>query len=441
MYRNTFDEKADNIISTRDGKHYRVRRSLEDNTPARTVDSAAATGELVPGETVVTYVYEELGKALVHVVERNEDGTTKSIKGQDDFTIDGIVGKEFPQNSLDKKIDELKKLGYDIVGNTFATGDRIVDNNSDEEKPSQEYTITVEKSKQAGVIANYYKDGTTEKVADSDDQGSKNIESDYETTTKTIEPKITVEEKDGKIIVTKKTYTLKEEPTNKTGKVVTGGVVVNYYYVEKTEVKEVPITEEKIVTRTINYLEKGTNRVLKEATAQLVKLTKTNTVNKERNGVTEGTWTTGVWDVVTPGAIENYKAPEPSSVEKVEVNSTTIDTIVNVYYELIPRQPERPNSQGSDTPDSPTPQQNPENPSILTPIPELPNQETPIPEPHTPSSETPVSPGPEVPTSETGKREELPNTGTKANAGLAGAGLLILLAGLGLGFFKKEDGK
>lgn len=145
--------------------------------------------------------------------------------------------------------------------------------------------------------------------------------------------RLSQEEKDGKIIVTKKTYTLKEEPTNKTGKVVTGGVVVNYYYVEKTEVKEVPITEEKTVIRIINYLEKGTNKVLKEVTTQLVKLTKTNTVNKERNGVTEGTWTIGVWDVVTPEAIENYKAPTPAVVEKVEVNSTTEDGVINVYYE------------------------------------------------------------------------------------------------------------
>ena len=177
----------------------------------------------------------------------------------------------------------------------------------------------------------------------------------------------------------------------------------------------------------------------------MIKLTKTNTVNKERNGVTEGAWTTGIWDMVIPEAIENYKTPEPTSVAKVEVNSTIIDTIVNIYYELIPIQPERPNPQGTDTPDSPTPQQNSENPSILTPIPEIPNQETPMP-PLSPASEVPktetlVSPDPEVPTSETGKREELPNTGTKANAGLAGAGLLTLLAGLGLGFFKKEDEK
>ncbi|HGK1149599.1 TPA: LPXTG cell wall anchor domain-containing protein [Streptococcus pneumoniae] len=54
-------------------------------------------------------------------------------------------------------------------------------------------------------------------------------------------------------------------------------------------------------------------------------------------------------------------------------------------------------------------------------------------------TETPVNPDPEVPTYETGKREELPNTGTEANATLASAGIMTLLAGLGLGFFKKKE--
>ena len=104
--------------------------------------------------------------------------------------------------------------------------------------------------------------------------------------------------------------------------------------------------------------------------------------------------------------------------------------------------PQAPGTPGEPTPDKPNPQPNPEHPSAPIPSPELPNQETPIPEPipePTPEPETPVSPDPEVPTYETGKREELPNTGTEANAGLAGAGLLTLLAGLGLGFFKKKE--
>ncbi|CAM1664162.1 mucin-binding protein [Streptococcus mitis] len=123
------------------------------------------------------------------------------------------------------------------------------------------------------------------------------------------------------------------------------------------------------------------------------------------------------------------------------ITTVTEDGITIHRFEKIP--PVLPNEPIPDRPEEPNPQPNPEHPSVPTPNPELPNQETPIPEPtpepDTPRPETPVSPDPEVPTYETGKREELPNTGTEANAGLAGAGLLTLLAGLGLGFFKKKE--
>ncbi|CAM1663724.1 hypothetical protein SMIE22_06700 [Streptococcus mitis] len=123
------------------------------------------------------------------------------------------------------------------------------------------------------------------------------------------------------------------------------------------------------------------------------------------------------------------------------ITTVTKDGITIHRFEKIP--PVLPNEPIPDRPEEPNPQPNPEHPSVPTPNPELPNQETPIPEPtpepDTPRPETPVSPDPEVPTYETGKREELPNTGTEANAGLAGAGLLTLLAGLGLGFFKKKE--
>ena len=48
-----------------------------------------------------------------------------------------------------------------------------------------------------------------------------------------------------------------------------------------------------------------------------------------------------------------------------------------------------------------------------------------------------------VTSTKTSDKAELPNTGTEANAGLASAGIMTLLAGLGLGFFKKkeEDGR
>lgn len=112
------------------------------------------------------------------------------------------------------------------------------------------------------------------------------------------------------------------------------------------------------------------------------------------------------------------------------ITTETKDGITIHRFEKIP--PVLPDEPIPDRPEEPRPQPNPEHPNVPTPSPELPNPETPIPE-------TPVNPDPEVPTDETGKREELPNTGTKANTGLAGAGLLTLLAGLGLGFFKKKE--
>ncbi|WP_373455503.1 MucBP domain-containing protein [Streptococcus sp. 596553] len=156
-----------------------------------------------------------------------------------------------------------------------------------------------------------------------------------------------------------------------------------------------------------------------------------------------------------------YKLKEVKAGSAAETGKVSDTPAVITYvYELvktpdnstpnkpIPEKPEIPKPQEPGTPDvpnpdKPTPQPNPEHPSAPTPSPELPNPETPIPEPtpepDTPRPETPVSPDPEAPTYETGKREELPNTGTEANAGLAGAGLLTLLAGLGLGFFKKKE--
>lgn len=101
--------------------------------------------------------------------------------------------------------------------------------------------------------------------------------------------------------------------------------------------------------------------------------------------------------------IWEYKDPDIPTVESQEVTSDSSDKEITVRYDRL------------STPDKPTP------------------------EPGTPKTETPVNPDPEVPTYETGKREELPNTGTEANATLASAGIMTLLAGLGLGFFKKKE--
>ncbi|HET5135546.1 TPA: LPXTG cell wall anchor domain-containing protein [Streptococcus pneumoniae] len=215
-------------------------------------------------------------------------------------------------------------------------------------------------------------------------------------------------------------------------------------------------TETKTITRIIHYVDKVTNQNVKEDVVQPVTLSRTKTENKVTGVVTYGEWTTGNWDEVISGKIDKYKDPDISTVESQEVTSDSSDKEITVRYDRLstpdkptPEKPEIPSPQepgtpGEPTPEKPIPQPNPEHPSVPTPNPELPNQETPTPdkptpEPGTPKTETPVNPDPEVPTYETGKREELPNTGTEANATLASAGIMTLLAGLGLGFFKKKE--
>lgn len=191
-------------------------------------------------------------------------------------------------------------------------------------------------------------------------------------------------------------------------------------------------TETKTITRIIHYVDKVTNQNVKEDVVQPVTLSRTKTENKVTGVVTYGEWTTGNWDEVISGKIDKYKDPDIPTVESQEVTSDSSDKEITVRYDRL------------STPEKPIPQPNPEHPSVPTPNPELPNQETPTPdkptpEPGTSKTETLVNPDPEVPTYETGKREELPNTGTEANATLASAGIMTLLAGLGLGFFKKKE--
>ncbi|HEU0948109.1 TPA: LPXTG cell wall anchor domain-containing protein [Streptococcus pneumoniae] len=162
-------------------------------------------------------------------------------------------------------------------------------------------------------------------------------------------------------------------------------------------------TETKTITRIIHYVDKVTNQNVKEDVVQPVTLSRTKTENKVTGVVTYGEWTTGNWDEVVSGKIDKYKDPDIPTVESQEVTSDSSDKEITVRYDRL------------STPDKLTP------------------------DPGTPKTETPVNPDPEVPTYETGKREELPNTGTEANATLASAGIMTLLASLGLGFFKKKE--
>ncbi len=116
-----------------------------------------------------------------------------------------------------------------------------------------------------------------------------------------------------------------------------------------------------------------------------------------------------------PGTHEPGNIPGYRYITTVTKDGVTI----HKFEKITPVEPNNPVPQKPTTP-LPTPQ----DPTIPTP-------ESQIPTPNTPEANTP--------TSETNRREELPNTGTEANASLASAGIMTLLAGLGLGFFKKKE--
>ena len=606
--------------------------------------------ELISGNVKVRYV-DEQGNLLslkndTGIGEKESDGTYITNKKQ-------LIGTSY--NVTDKKLSTISttngkhyRAKRDLGENSDPTEGSIVNGVR---------TITYvyeerEAPTTATVTANYYKEGTQEKLAESVIQADLAIGSEYTTEAKTIEGKTTTEDKEDRVITRKTTYTLVATPENATGTVPEDGATVNYYYRENVEETVVPKTEDvketKTVTRTIKYVDKANetkevadsvtqtveltrtnkrNKVTGEVTegtwstgtwatqvsptvtnydapdtesvaeatvtsttdnttvvvkypqatedvvenktitrtikyvdatdetrevadsvTQTVTLTRTNKRNKVTGKVTEGDWSTGNWDEKTSPSVENYDAPDKATVAEATVTSTTTDTTEVVKYpqsiadeierktitrtikyvdkeneatevatpvtqtvtltrtnkrnkvtkvvtegewttgnwdEVVspeianygkpdlpkvsneevtanskdttilirydrlstpdkptPEKPEIPNPQEPGTPDvpnpdKPTPQPNPEHPSVPTPIPE------PTPEPDTPRPETPVNPDSEVPTYETDKREvrerSLPNTGTEANATLASAGIMTLLAGLGLGFFKKKE--
>ena len=112
--------------------------------------SDSPSGSITKKNTVITFVYEErttppTGKGVVHFKKQTSETETEALTGYNDITLEGEVGKEFSTDEVNTKITELKNAGYEIVGDTFTSGDKAVDSIEDAEgqTPSQEYTITV----------------------------------------------------------------------------------------------------------------------------------------------------------------------------------------------------------------------------------------------------------------------------------------------------------
>ena len=426
----------------KDGITYRLSKAHRGGV---TATSNRPSGVLSSVNTTVTYLYDEVARAKVQVRERDDNGHLIPVENQDDFILESLVGKEFPAEAVNEKIAELKKIGYDIVSSDFGNGKtRVADNVSDveadeesgrKEKISQTYTITVEKPKvYANVVANYYKDGTEEKLAESDTQENKRVLTDYETEAKEIAPKTVVEETPLATITRTYTYTLKAEPENKKGKVAKEGVVVNYFYTETVEERVVY----KVITEWIDVngkqlkpSEKGEqdkgripNHVFLETIRTENKITHVFMADEP---IVKPIIEVTIWRDTEGNELKPYEVGKKAALEFDGyrfVKTTIIDGITIHLYEKI-QKPFIPSEIPTpSTPEIPKPQPNPVAPQLE---PEEPNK-----------TEDPRKPE-EPNKTEDPRKPELPNTGTETNAGVTVLGVLAALSGIGLVTRKKEE--
>ena len=361
-------------------------------------------------------------KAVIKFVVVGEDGKeTELVTSR--ITTTGITGQTIPTNAF---TEELKKLtgnpvnngDYELIDNPLKDG-AIFDKEKDEEgkDPSQIFTV---KLRQIYVIP------PTPRIIER--SGGNN----------TVE--VRVPNKDADTLFIK--YTEKGKTSNDPKKeIITKKDETGKWKIDKkpegveisidSETGVVSIPSEKIQPKTLV----DTQTKHKYKFSKVVSVMPNISDVKEFKGIT--VWMDESGNVLKPQeegihTKEDIKGYESKFVG-YEWKESVLEgnKVTHIFKKVSTPTPYTP---GEPTPENPTPQPNPEYPSVPTPSPELPNQPEPTPEP-----ETPVSPDPEVPTYETGKREELPNTGTEANAGLASAGIMTLLAGLGLGFFKKKE--
>ena len=254
----------------KDGKTYVLTRVLPKDARFKNTDSV--TGVVKEGLTTIVYEYKEVEKAPV-TVHYYKYGTTEELapsvdKGKSDigskYTTEAkviepkVTVEETPEKTVTKTISYvLKEIPKDKDG-VVPVGGKAVNYYYVEKVDVKEVM------KQAPVTVHYYKDGTTEKLADSIEKGKQDIGSKYTTEAKVIEPKVTVEETPEKTITRTVRYELKEAPKDKDGLVPVGGKVVTYYYVEKVDVKEVL----KQAPVTVHYYKDGATEKLAESIEQ-----------------------------------------------------------------------------------------------------------------------------------------------------------------------------
>ena len=463
-----------------------------------------ANGKITEGGTTVNYYYRavakitEVAKQAPVTVNYYKEGTTDKLadsvdQGQKDIGSDYTTeAKAIPDKVEVQDLDDrviTKTTSYELVAEPtdkegkVPVGGKVV---------NYYYREVVKEDvvkKQAPVVVNYYKEGTTDKLADSVDQGQKDIGSDYTTEAKAIPDKVEVQDLDDRVITKTTSYELVAEPTDKEGTVPVGGKVVNYYYREV--VKEDVVKKQAPVV--VNYYKEGTTDKLADSVDQgqkdigsnytsEAKVIEPKVETKEFDDKTVTTTTTyelvkvpedKEGTVPVGGKVVNYyyrevvkEVAKPNEAPKVEIpefNGGVVPLdppVVDIPELKIPEEfkpepkPEpTPEPKPAPTPQpapapqpepkpAPTPQPapapQPEPKPAPTPQPAPAPQPVPQPEPSPAPNPVPVTPEtpeqpaePATPQYMDGQRE-LPNTGTEANSSLAALGLLGVLSGFGL---------
>ena len=178
-----------------------------------------SSGEYIDGNIEVIYYYKLKDTSVL--VHHYLEGTTTKLT--EDETKLGKVGDKYTTSSanVDSK--------YELV---------TTPNNANGTMTLDQIIVTYYyRVKDTSVLVHHYKEGTTEKVSEDVTKKGK-IDDEYTTTIADDLPEY---------------YELVEEPTNKTGTMTEEQIVVTYYY------------RLKKYQYTVNYLEKGTNKVLHEA--------------------------------------------------------------------------------------------------------------------------------------------------------------------------------
>ena len=409
------------------------------------------------GNSTVTHYYREK-KAPLNVNYYLENTTTSLApsENQVDLPVKSdyrTQSKEIPSKTEVQDLPEktvTTVTTYELVATPDNANGKIAEGGTTVNYYYRAVEKVTEVAKQAPVTVNYYKEGTTEKLADTIEQGQKDIGSNYTTEAKSIPDKVEVQDLEDRVITKTTSYELVSEPTDKEGKVPVGGKVVNYFYREV--VKEDVVMKQAPVT--VNYYKEGTETKLADSDNQGQKdigsnyTTEAKVIPSKVEKVVENgnviTITTSYELVKVPedkdgivpvgGKVVNYyyrevveEVAKPNEAPKVEIPE------LKIPEESKPEPKPEPTPERTPTP-QPAPAPQPEPSPAPNPVPVTPEiPERPI-APVTP--EQPAEPA--TPQYMDGQRE-LPNTGTEDNASLAALGLLGVLSGFGLVARKKRE--